>query len=137
MCSICTMEEQFSYRGPAAGSSAEPGRTTAALVSSIPCRSSPPSPASSPRNDRAEDGEKKYRESLLTNCAGKSSDEGKKRPKSNPDKCWRGFCCCVQFLDSSLPALLLHSRLVSAVSSDPPLVRTLKLTEGCLRLHSH
>lgn len=42
---------RVSYRGRTAGSSAEPGRTTAALVSSIPCKSAPPSPASSPCND--------------------------------------------------------------------------------------
>lgn len=50
-CEAEGREEGASYRGQAAGSSVEPGRTTAALVSSIPCKNSPPSAASSPRSD--------------------------------------------------------------------------------------
>lgn len=53
-----------SYRGRTAGSSAEPGRTTAALVSSIPGGGSPASPASSQligvgRSDWEQGGKKK------------------------------------------------------------------------------
>lgn len=96
--------DRLSYRAQAAGSSAEPGRTTAALVSSsIPCTGSPPSAASSVQSlsrwDEKRREEKRGGVLLLDSfgcdrnaacCFSLQKDSDGGGGKKNPDK--RGAC---------------------------------------------
>lgn len=112
--------EAGSHRAPPAGSNAEPGRTTAASVSSIPCRRSPASPASSLC------GVGLRQKSVLEWC-------GSVGRQGSPDR-WMILGSAFS-LDSSLCALVLHSRLV--FESPPLLLQSLSRTPGGLRLHCH
>lgn len=112
--------EAGSHRAPPAGSNAEPGRTTAASVSSIPCRRSPASPASSLC------GVGLRQKSVLDWC-------GSVGRQGSPDR-WMILGSAFS-LDSSLCALVLHSRLV--FESPPLLLQSLSRTPGGLRLHCH